>query len=172
MILAPLVAGLASLGLKSDRHRRILVVVTTLFVGACSVALIGWRVPANQATLAVNQHAVNLVMMMIECAMALYVIWVGWRAKRPLIMGLAAAQTILVLAFEIRQGESHAEAMSPLLADKFSIIMALINGLVGGVIYLYALGYMKEFHEVHHPEAGGLHARPAQRLQDLLARCC
>ena len=36
--------------------------------------------------------------------------------------------------------------------DKFSVIMALINGVVGGGICLYALGYMREYHEVAHRE--------------------
>jgi ech hydrogenase subunit A len=34
--------------------------------------------------------------------------------------------------------------------DKFTVIMALINGIVGGGICIYALGYMREYHEVAH----------------------
>jgi ech hydrogenase subunit A len=37
-----------------------------------------------------------------------------------------------------------------LFVDKFSVIMALINGIVGGGICIYALGYMREYHEVAH----------------------
>jgi len=37
-----------------------------------------------------------------------------------------------------------------LFVDKFTVIMALINGIVGGGICIYALGYMREYHEVAH----------------------
>ena len=37
-----------------------------------------------------------------------------------------------------------------LFVDKLAVIMALINGIVGGGICLYALGYMREYHEVAH----------------------
>ena len=40
--------------------------------------------------------------------------------------------------------------MQNLYVDKFSVIMALINGLVGGGICIYALGYMREYHEAAH----------------------
>jgi ech hydrogenase subunit A len=43
-------------------------------------------------------------------------------------------------------------ATNNFLVDKFSLIMALINGLVGGGICLYALGYMREYHEGAHRE--------------------
>jgi ech hydrogenase subunit A len=43
-------------------------------------------------------------------------------------------------------------AAQDLFVDKFSVILAFINGVVGGGICLYALGYMKEYHEHAHKE--------------------
>jgi ech hydrogenase subunit A len=43
-------------------------------------------------------------------------------------------------------------ASQDLFVDKFSVILAFINGIVGGGICLYALGYMQEYHEVAHKE--------------------
>lgn len=88
-------------------------------------------------------------MMLIEIGMGLYVIYVGLRAKHPLIVALMLAQAGLMGWFELTQG-SHLEAAQNLFVDKFSVIMALINGVVGGGICLYALGYMREYHEVAH----------------------
>ena len=45
---------------------------------------------------------------------------------------------------------ADASAGQALFVDKFSMIMALINGIVGGGICLYALGYMREYHTVAH----------------------
>jgi ech hydrogenase subunit A len=59
------------------------------------------------------------------------------------------AQGGLMLWFELTQGP-RLEAAHDLFVDNFSLIMALINGVVGGGICLYALGYMREYHEVAH----------------------
>ena len=90
-------------------------------------------------------------MMLIEGGMGLYVIYVGLRARRPLIVALMLAQAGLMLWLELAHG-SRLEAAQNFFVDKFSVIMALINGVVGGGICLYALGYMREYHEVAHRE--------------------
>ncbi len=56
-----------------------------------------------------------------------------------------------MLWLELAHGSSL-EAAQTFFVDKFSVIMALINGVVGGGICLYALGYMREYHEVAHRE--------------------
>ena len=53
--------------------------------------------------------------------------------------------------FEWTDG-ARLQAVHNLFLDKFAVIMALINGVVGGGICLYALGYMREYHEVAHRE--------------------
>ena len=90
-------------------------------------------------------------MMAIEGAMGAYVIYVGVRARRPLIVALMLAQAGLIAWLEWAYG-SGLHAAQNFLVDKFSVIMALINGVVGGGICLYALGYMREYHEVAHRE--------------------
>jgi ech hydrogenase subunit A len=64
-------------------------------------------------------------------------------------VALMLAQAGLMFWFEWTYG-SRLEAAHNLFVDKFSVIMALINGVVGGGICLYALGYMREYHEVAH----------------------
>jgi len=72
-------------------------------------------------------------------------------SRRPLIVALAVAQAGLMVWFEWAYGP-HLPPAQNLFVDKFSVIMALINGVVGGGICLYALGYMRRYHEVAHPE--------------------
>ena len=44
------------------------------------------------------------------------------------------------------------EVVENLFVDQFSIIMAMIIGIIGSLICVYSLGYMKHFHEQHrHP---------------------
>lgn len=151
MILGPFAAGVGLLCLRVDRTRRLLVALVTVAVCFCAVALAKLTFTSEATGLVWNHHAIHSGMMAIEIGMAIFIAVVGVRARRPLIVALIATQTVLMLLFEFSNG-TRLEAAHNLFVDKFAVIMALINGVVGGGICLYALGYMREFHEVHHPE--------------------
>ena len=151
MILGPIATGAGLLWLKPDQFRKILVSGIALIVCGCVLALAALPLPAALEALPLDHHWLNLAMMIIEGGMGLYVIYVGLRARRPLIVALMLAQAGLMLWLELAHGSSL-EAAQPFFVDKFSVIMALINGVVGGGICLYALGYMREYHEVAHRE--------------------
>lgn len=151
MILGPIAAGAGLLYLKPDQFRKILVGTVTVAVCLCAVALVGLPSPAGVTGLPIAHHWLNLGMMLAEAGMAGYVIYVGARARKPLIVLLMVAQAGLMAWFEWAHG-ARLEVTHHLFLDKFSVIMALINGAVGGGICLYALGYMREYHEVAHRE--------------------
>ena len=137
--------------MKPDQFRKILVGGIALLVCGCVLALAALPLPTVFEGLPLPHGWLNLAMMVIEGGMGLYVIYVGLRARRPLIVALMLAQAGLMLWLELAHGSSL-ETAQPFFVDKFSIIMALINGVVGGGICLYALGYMREYHEVAHRE--------------------
>ena len=149
LILVPLAAGLVLLCLKPDLPRKILVSGVTLAVCCGSVALATLPTPVDLSGLSLNPYWINLGMQFVEIGMSIYIIYVGVRAKRPLIVALALAQACLMVWFELTQGE-HLKVEQDLFVDKLAVIMALINGLVGGGICIYALGYMREYHQVAH----------------------
>ena len=149
LILGPLAAGLLLLCLKPDLPRKILVSVVTLAVCCGSVALARLPAPLDLGELPWSQHGINLGMLLVEMAMSLFIIFVGVRAKNPLIVLLTLAQAGLMVWFEFTAGV-HLEVAQNLFVDKFTVIMGLINGIVGGGICIYALGYMREYHEVAH----------------------
>jgi ech hydrogenase subunit A len=151
MILGPIATGAGLLWLKPDQFRKILVSGIALLICGCVLALAALPLPAALEALPMDHHWLNLAMMVIEGAMGVYVIYVGLRARRPLIVALMLAQAGLMLWLELAHGASL-EAAQTFFVDQFSVIMALINGLVGGGICLYALGYMREYHEVAHRE--------------------
>jgi ech hydrogenase subunit A len=152
MILGPIATGAGLLCLKPDQFRKILVSGITLLVCGGVLTLAAFPLPvAWEAGLLLNHHWLSTAMMVIEGGMGLYVVYVGLRARRPLIVALMLAQAGLMAWLEWAHG-SKLEAANNFLVDKFSVIMALINGVVGGGICLYALGYMREYHEVSHRE--------------------
>ncbi len=149
LILLPLATGLVLLGLKPNLPRQILVSAVVLAVCCGSVVLALMPAPLNLGDLPVSQHSIGQIMFLVEIAMSLFILYVGIRAKHLLIVLLTLVTTGLMVWFEFTAGE-HLEVAQNLYVDKFAVIMALINGLVGGGICLYALGYMREYHQVAH----------------------
>jgi len=152
MIVGPLATGLGLLCLRPDYWRRVLVVAGALLVVVGSLLLAHWPANGGMAAALGPGHWINAVMLASEFILALALARVGWRAGRPLVVGLALAQAALMGWFEWRFGK-ELSVVQNLFVDKFSVIMGLINGVVGGGICLYALAYMREYHEAHHREA-------------------
>jgi len=69
------------------------------------------------------------------------------RHRRYLIMLLSVVQTVAILWLEVCTGKLP-EA-SHLALDRLSVLMILVVTVVGGLICLYAVGYMKRYH-IHH----------------------
>jgi len=151
LILVPFAAGACLLGVRSDLLRRILVAAVTLAVCCGTVTLVVLPTGVKLMGPSLHHHWFSLASLAIEIAMALYVLYVGVRARHPLIVALILAQAGLMIWFEFKLG-SHLEVAGNLFVDKFAVIMALINGVVGGGICLYALDYMRQYHQGAHPE--------------------
>ena len=168
LILGPFIVGAGLLGMRADSFRRILVGGAVAAVCCFTIALIFLPSPTVVSSLPLDHHWINLAMLVVELAMGLYVVYVGARTRHWLIVLLMLAQAGLMVWFECTQG-SNLEATANLFVDKLSVIMALINGLVGGGICLYALGYMREYHgespksEVRSPKSEGGHQDVADR---------
>lgn len=147
----PFVVGLILLVTGSNNIRRPVVGagVAAVIIGSISLALP--NVPDAVMRLPVSPEKISLAMLVCEAVISLYLLWVSVRTKRPLIGLLALAQAGLLLPLELGGGH-HAEVAKYLVLDQFTIILTLIIGVVGGLICLYALDYMQEFHVTHHPE--------------------
>jgi ech hydrogenase subunit A len=89
-------------------------------------------------------------MFAVEILIAAFIVYISLKAKRYLPVVLVVIQSIIMIAFEIKSGGSM-EIEHSLFVDKFSIIMALIVGIIGSAICLYAIGYIPEYHQ-HYKE--------------------
>ncbi|MEI8346123.1 MAG: proton-conducting transporter membrane subunit, partial [Pseudomonadota bacterium] len=147
LILFPLIIALFLFFLKGDFLRGILVRVSAIIIGVVTIALF-WKMDAGWALLEkISFDKIVLAGDIIICALVIY--W-GVKAKRWPIPLLMLCQFIPLIAFELANHSSMA-VNTQLYIDNFSLIMALIIGIVGGLIAIYALAYMKEFHQ-HHQE--------------------
>lgn len=151
MILGPIAAATGLLWVKGDNFRNAWVGAVTLAIGGCALALAGMPGLSHMVGFPLSHHWGEWCMLAAEAAMGLYVVYVGLRARNFLIVALMLAQGGLIGWLEVTHGP-QLKAANNLFVDKFTVIMALINGLIGGGICLYGLGYMSHYHEVAHRE--------------------
>lgn len=90
-------------------------------------------------------------MMGIEVVLAVYIIYMGIKHKKYLASLFAVIQTPLLIWFELTEGH-HIAVQNNMYVDRLSVIMILIIGIVGSLITVYALGYMKDFQHHHSDE--------------------
>lgn len=147
LILLPFAAAAGLLCARSHAVRRAIVVGATVVV--CGGSLLLVSLPDGAANGSLAQPWLPGGMLALEVAMGLYVIYVGIRERSALAVLLMVAQAAAVLWVEFA-GEAHPAAGPQIYVDKLSVLMAVINGIVGGGICIYAVGYMREYHETTH----------------------
>jgi ech hydrogenase subunit A len=158
LVAFPLLAGIVLFFISSDTLRRYAVYAATAVMMAGSI-LLAWKSNQNTAVLDGSAHGISFTMLAIEVLIVCFLVRVTMKAKNWLALGLLLTQFLLVAGFELHEilkpvsaPESIATVSPWILCDQLSVIMVLVVGIIGGLICIYAPGYMKEFHEHHHPE--------------------
>lgn len=145
LILFPLVVALALSLVRRDAVRRWIVGVSALVLIIACLELLRNHYAVPIHLYQVNADWIRPLMQFIELGLAAYMISLAVRHKKWLIIPLVLAQAGLGLWFELSQGHRLA-AIFPLFMNQLSLIMALIIGIIGNLIAVYALGYMRDYH--------------------------
>ncbi|HNX16799.1 MAG TPA: proton-conducting transporter membrane subunit [Methanoregula sp.] len=148
LILFPLITALFMLFMRTDRERNWIVKLSGLCIGVATVLLLLGYFDKGTLYYSFDAGMAGLVMFLLEIIIAAFILWQGIKYRNYLVIALILVQTALLVWFEAFYAPA-AEVEFPLFIDQFSIIMALIIGIIGSLICVYALGYMKEFHEHH-----------------------
>ncbi|MDR1028165.1 MAG: NADH-quinone oxidoreductase subunit L, partial [Clostridiales Family XIII bacterium] len=160
LIVFPLIAALILLFVKSDKLRGPLVIISSILIGAGSIALVVQNFGGEPTALfsggGLASEVTGYVMMGVEAALALLIICLGIKHKKYLASILAVIQCPLLIWFELTTGHDI-KIEENLYIDNFAMIMTLIIGIIGTLICVYALGYMKDF---RHHHADGKDRRP------------
>lgn len=148
LILFPLITAFFMLAVRRDAERGWIVKLSALAIGAVTVLLL--LTQFNQGTLyyGFDAEAVNLLMFVLEMAITVIILGFAIRFRNYLVIALTLAETALIIWFESVATPAVA-VKSPLFIDQFSIIMALIVGIIGSLICVYSLGYMRHFYQHH-----------------------
>jgi ech hydrogenase subunit A len=150
LILFPLIAALIMLIVRSDTGRNWIVKVSAIVIGAVSLLLLVTMSDKGIVLYEFPAEPTGIIMFIIEILIAVFILYLGIKFKNYLVVGLVLLISGIMLYFE--WAYAHAiDVKYSLFIDQFSIIMALIIGIIGSLICVYALSYMKDFHE-HHKE--------------------
>ena len=150
LILFPILVACLLLFVKRTTLRYAVVALSALAIGGASVYLLVRYASGGAVYFAASSEATDIVMVAIEMALALFIIVMGVKFRNYLAIALAVVQAALVVYLETTfAGSLH--AANNLFVDQFSIIMALIIGIIGSLIAVYGVRYMETYHH-HHPE--------------------
>ena len=150
LIIFPFIAALILSMVKPGKLRDMIVfsgcAVLVVMVVAFSVSsLLGG---ANQSYLAETQ-LLDKAILLAEFGLMGLVFYYSFRYKQYYCALLSAAQTLPVAWMELT-GHS-AEGGNHIIVDDLTIIMCMVVGIVGCLICVYAVGYIREYHK-HHTE--------------------
>ena len=150
LILFPILVACLLLFVKRTTLRYAVVTLSALAIGGASIYLLMRYAFEGAVYFAAPSETASLVMVAIEMVLALFIIYMGAKFRNYLAIALAVVQAALIVYLETTfPGSLH--AASNLFIDQFSIIMALIIGIIGSLIAVYAVRYMETYHQ-HHPE--------------------
>jgi len=163
--LIPLVAAIALLAAKSNKIRDPIVIGAGILIIGFSIYFAlqnfgegkfePWRLGESieffglQADAGHIAEGINTAMLWIEGALGVLLIVLSVRYRKILPIVLVAIQTPLIMWFELTRGH-EIEVRSYISVDNFSLIMVLIIGVIGSMICIYSIGYMKDFAKHHH----------------------
>jgi ech hydrogenase subunit A len=151
LIVFPLcIAGLALVLPLGNALRKTIGVITAIVLSAVPIYLLVTYLDQGPVYFQAESHLVNLFMLGVEVLIAAFIVYISIQAKQYVPVLLVVVQSVIMVTFELTTGSSM-EIEHSLFIDKFSIIMALIVGIIGSAICLYAIGYLPEYHQ-HHKE--------------------
>ncbi|NTW28891.1 MAG: NADH-quinone oxidoreductase subunit L [Coriobacteriia bacterium] len=143
LVLFPIAVAGVLLVVRNSRARRVIVGVSTVTIAAGSIVL------AVQHLDGVNVYAfsgrsVDFAILSIDATIALSIILTGIRNKKYMVGCLAFVWMAIICWLNLGPARAIRIA-NPLYVDRFSVIMALIIGIVGGAVCVYSIGYMRTF---------------------------
>ncbi|MDK2973984.1 MAG: ech hydrogenase subunit [Methanofollis sp.] len=150
LIVFPTIIAFILLLLSNNRMRHAIVACSALVISAASIYLLATSYARGAVYYTVPFEPTSLVMFAIEMGIALLLLWLGIRFKQYIAIILVLIQSALMLFYEFTMGMGM-EPVRNLFFDQFSIIMAMIIGIIGSLIAVYAVSYMQTYHD-HHPE--------------------
>lgn len=150
-ILLPACSAACCYFIRKAEVRKIIVAITAFFMFAVSIGFVLLLLKSS-GTIVIQFENETLGLLMgslikiLDLALLIYIVFLGFRLKKPMIVVLSLFQLVPLVIFEVF-GSVH-EPENAFVMDSLSLIMVLLVSVIGSVITVFAIGYMRE-HEHH-----------------------
>lgn len=133
---------------SNSKRRGYVIYGTVALMMLCSFLLVGqWILQGGKPWHLYPQTGfIDLLMQVIEVFLMIFIVYKSFKHKKRWISLLAISQTVLTLWVEhsIPLVESTHTTV-----DSLALLMCMLCSVVGGLIGVYSVGYMKSYHENH-----------------------
>ncbi|MDI6709597.1 MAG: proton-conducting transporter membrane subunit [Thermoanaerobacterales bacterium] len=147
LILLPFAVGLLGLAVRDEKVRRPLVIAASLALMAASVALLFTVLGRGTVTFSPSE-AWEMPITILDFAMLAYFLYIGITSRHVLVTALTLGQWVLFPLLKYSVLPAGYEVERVFRVDLLAVVMGLIISVVGSLIVIYALDYMRE-HEKH-----------------------
>lgn len=152
LILFPFVAAAILACTKNDNIRKVVVYASSILIIAAAVCFSVMHLISGESVAYLEEtEMIDRIMMCGELFLTVLIVVLSVRYKKVLPAVLSLLQTGLMLWFELIAKKTETGAQMHLFCDRLTIVMCLIVAVVGTLICVYAVGYLKDYHN-HHTE--------------------
>ncbi|MFA5206337.1 MAG: proton-conducting transporter membrane subunit [Lentisphaeria bacterium] len=149
LVPGPILFGLLALFCPGWRSRGTVAWLAGLTTAAAGIVLAGSWGNALTYELPAVLGPVSII---LELAVMVWIVGIAWKIRStsvaiPGLLQLGFGVATVVLA---RQGGGHEAAPGKLLADPLAMLLVLVISIIGSLIVIYAIGYMRN-HDAHAP---------------------
>lgn len=148
LILFPLISSAIIFSTANDKIRNVIVRICAIVTALLTIFTAVQFFKEGLIIKLPGESVLDYLITAVEVILALYIIITGIKNKKYLVVIFSAVQTPLMLWFEYTY-KHNIEIETSIVFDKLSGIMVLIVGIIGSLICMYAVGYMKWYH-IHH----------------------
>ncbi|MFA5878817.1 MAG: proton-conducting transporter membrane subunit [Candidatus Margulisiibacteriota bacterium] len=145
LIIVPLVVACLLFFAGNSFLQKIIMYLAVAILAAVSLTLLAKYFNTGVIFFDFQSEIVNQIIFIAEIILAAVIFYLSIKYKQYIVSFLILLQTFL--AFVLEKSSHLIEVAQPLYLDQFSLIMALIIAIIGGLICIYAVSYMKDFHE-------------------------
>ncbi len=154
LVLLPVLCALLIRAIDAPVVRAVIVIANSIIIAAAALYLGSKLIQAGQP-LQITIHNEGLpidtswIIKGLDLLLLIYIGYLGVKLKNVLIVALTTLQFIPFFLFELLQVFGPVEEpANAFTLDYLSLVMILLVSLIGPIITIFALGYMKE-HEHH-----------------------
>ena len=151
LIIFPFIIALALAFVKNNVVRKAVTYISAVIVAGEAIAFaVNFLVSGQPVQYLYNTEVIDIIMLVGEIFLMIMIIVLSVKYKKLYVAVLSVIQTAAIVWLEF-SGYTKEYELHHIYADRLTVIMVLMIGVIGSMICIYAAGYMRDYHH-HHKE--------------------